>query len=196
MSKSKISLGETQSSPGAYLKGRQVNLRGLRREDLEHVRRWWDNAEATQYMETGARPATEPMLESFYKTATENPNLVVFVVEEAKTGRPIGTSGLYEIFWPGRRAEFRILIGDPSAFDKGYGTEATRMTVEYGFLRLNMEVIHLGVNASNARAVRAYEKAGFVQEGLRRKFVYARGAYHDAVVMSILREEYLATGKP
>jgi RimJ/RimL family protein N-acetyltransferase len=196
MRSSKASPAKARSNSGAYFKGRHVNLRGLRREDLEHVRRWWDNAEVTQYMETGARPATEPMLEGFYKTATENPNLVVFVVEVAKTGRPIGTSGLYEIFWPGRRAEFRILIGDPSAFDKGYGSEATRMTVEYGFLRLNLEVIHLGVNASNARAVRAYEKAGFVKEGLRRKFVYARGAYHDAVVMSILREEYLAAGKP
>lgn len=196
MAKSKASSPEAHSTTGAYLKGQRVNLRGLRRDDLEHVRRWWDNAEATQYMETGSRPATEPMLEAFYKGATENPNVVVFVVEEAETSRPIGTSGLFEIFWPGRRAEFRILIGDPSAFDKGYGTEATRMTVEYGFLRLNMEVIHLGVNASNVRAVRAYEKAGFVKEGLRRKFVYARGAYHDAVVMSILREEYLAAGKP
>jgi RimJ/RimL family protein N-acetyltransferase len=196
MSRLKASSPEAHSSTGTFLRGQRVNLRGLRRDDMEHVRRWWDNAEATQYMETGARPATEPMLEAFYKSATENPNVVVFVVEDADTGQPIGTSGLFEIFWPGRRAEFRILIGEPSTFDKGYGTEATRMTVAYGFSRLNMEVIHLGVNASNARAVRAYEKAGFVKEGLRRKFVFARGVYHDAVVMSILREEYLATGKP
>ena len=195
MTTSHLSSGGMPPGPVAYLKGQLVNMRGLLRDDLDHVRGWWDSAEATRYMETGTRPTTDPMLEAFYQTATDNPNAVVFVVEETKTGRPIGLSGLYEIFWPGRRAEFRILIGEPGAFDKGYGTEATRMTVDYGFVRLNMEVIHLGVNAANARAVRAYEKAGFVQEGLRRKFVYARGAYNDAVVMSILREDYLAKGK-
>ena len=175
-----------------YLEGEKIALRGLLRADLEHVRRWWDNAEATQYMETGSRPTTEASLEAFFKIATDTPNAVVFTVVERATQKPIGTSGLYEIFWPGRRAEFRVLIGEPSVFDKGYGTEATRLTVDYAFIRLNMEVVHLGVNSDNVRAVRAYEKAGFVREGVRRKFVYARGAYHDAVVMSIVREEYLA----
>ena len=174
-----------------YLEGEKIALRGLTRADLEHVRRWWDNAEATRYMETGSRPGTETALEAFYKLATDTPNAVVFVIVDRATQKPIGSSGLYEIFWPGRRAEFRIMIGESSAFDKGLGTEATRLTVDYAFIRLNMEVVHLGVNSDNLRAVRAYEKAGFVREGLRRKFVYARGTYHDAVVMSILREEYL-----
>ena len=175
-----------------YLEGKLVALRGVERADLEQVRRWWDNAEATRYMETGSRPATETALEAFYKLATDASNAVVFVIVDKATQKPVGTSGLYEIFWPGRRAEFRILIGEPSVFDKGYGTEATRLTVEYAFIRLNMEVVHLGVNSDNVRAVRAYEKAGFVREGVRRKFVYARGNYHDATVMSILREDYIA----
>ena len=174
-----------------YIEGEKVALRGMMRADLEHVRRWWDDAEATRFMEAGSRPTTEVALESLFRLATDNQNAVVFVVVDRATQAPIGTSGLYEIFWPGRRAEFRILIGEPSLFDKGYGTEATRLTVDYAFIRLNMEVVHLGVNADNIRAVRAYEKAGFVREGLRRKFVYARGSYHDAVVMSIVRDEYL-----
>ena len=184
---------EKSVPPGAFLQGEHVNLRGLRREDLDSVRNWWDCAEATRFMETGVFPTTEARLEDFYRTSTESSNTVVFVVEERSTGSTIGLSGLYEIFWPGRRAEFRILIGDPGVFDKGYGTEATLMTIDYGFVRLNMEVIHLGVNAANARAVRAYEKAGFIHEGIRRKFVYARGEYNDAVVMSMLRDEYLAS---
>lgn len=174
-----------------YIEGDKVALRGVRRSDQEHFRQWWDDAEATFYMESGWRPATEEILEDYYQTAAEKQNAVAFIIVERESGHPIGTCGLYEIFWPGRRAELRVLIGEPSMFDKGYGTEATQLTVEYGFERLNMEVIHLGVNASNARAVKSYEKAGFVSEGLRRKFVFSRGTYHDAVVMSILRDEYL-----
>ncbi|NOX40544.1 MAG: GNAT family N-acetyltransferase [Alphaproteobacteria bacterium] len=189
--------GRDEGAPSAsFLMGNRLNLRGLRREDLEYVRSWWDNTEVTAHMETGAYPTTDAMLEEFYSTANQSRNSVIFVAEDRSTGKPIGLSGLYEIFWPGRRAEFRVLIGDPEIFDKGYGTEATLMTVEYGFMRLNMEVIHLGVNAANARAVRAYEKAGFVREGVRRKFVFARGVYCDAVMMSILRHEFPLTKVP
>ena len=83
-----------------YIEGEKVALRGLLRADLEHVRRWWDNAEATRYMETGSRPTTETALEAFYKLATDTSNAVVFVVVDKTTQKPIGTSGLYEIFWP------------------------------------------------------------------------------------------------
>ena len=91
---------------------------------------------------------------------------------------------------------YTVLIGEPSMFDKGYGTEATLTTLAYGFERLNMEVIHLGVSASNVRAVRSYEKAGFIQEGVRRNYVYSRGKYHDAVMMSVLRQDYMASKTP
>lgn len=180
----------------AYLAGERTMLRGVRREDLKHFGDWWDNADVTFYMESGWRPATDQILEAFFETATNNHNAVVFMIEEQKTGQLIGTCGLYEIFWPGRRAELRILIGEPSMFDKGYGTEATLTTLAYGFERLNMEVIHLGVSASNVRAVRSYEKAGFIQEGVRRNYVYSRGKYHDAVMMSVLRQDYMASKTP
>ena len=174
----------------AYITGERVYLRGLRREDMDLVGRWWDNPDATRYMESGWRPATESLLEAIYESSTQTNDTIVMVVVERGTDRAIGTCGLYQIFWPGRRAEFRIFLGEPDVFDKGYGTEATRLMLEYGFQRLNMEVIHLGVNATNTRAVRAYEKAGFVHEGVRRRFVYCDGLYHDAVVMSVLRSEF------
>ena len=82
------------------------------------------------------------------------------------------------------------LIGEPRVWDKGFGTEATALTVSYGFEVVNLESIQLGVNADNSRAVRAYEKVGFVHEGCRRKFIYRNRRYDDLVVMSIIREEY------
>lgn len=174
----------------AYMRSGDTVLRAFCREDVVAFRGWWDNFEVTRFMESGWRPSTEVMANSLLELVENDERAIVFAVETAD-GRLIGSCGLYEIFWPGRRAEFRIMLGEPDQLGKGHGSRATRMLVEYAFMRVNMEVVHLGVNADNVAAVRAYEKAGFVREGVRRRFVFAAGEYHDAIVMSILRDEYL-----
>lgn len=173
-----------------YLTEKDVYLRGFERVDLEAFRQWWNNSEVTRYMESGWCPATDKILEDFFVSATTNPKNIVFVIVHRETGTVIGTCGLYEIFWPGRRAEFRIMMGEPSFFNLGYGTQATLSLLDYGFRKANMEVIHLGVNVKNIGAIKSYEKAGFVREGVRRNFVYSQGEYCDALVMSILRSEF------
>lgn len=175
---------------GVYMRSGETALRAFRRDDIGAFRRWWDTAEITRYMESGWRPSTEAIAGSIVDLVESDPRAIVFAIEDA-AGRLIGSCGLYEIFWPGRRAEFRIMLGETDALGAGHGTRATRMVVEYAFMRANMEVVHLGVNADNSAAVKAYENAGFVREGVRRRFVFANGEYHDAIVMSILRDEYL-----
>jgi RimJ/RimL family protein N-acetyltransferase len=179
-------------TPRSYMRDGDTILRAFTRADLPAFRRWWDDFAVTRFMESGWRPSTEAITGAFFDTVERGDRAIVFAVETA-AGRLIGSCGLYEIFWPGRRAELRIMLGEPDEHGKGHGTRATRMLVEYAFRRANMEVVHLGVNADNEAGVRAYEKAGFVQEGRRRRFVYADGAYHDAIVMSILRDEFLAS---
>lgn len=176
----------------AFLSDDHINLRGMRREDLPVYRAWIDNAEVTRFMEMGWKPFSDADLEKTYVEATQAADAVVMVVEERASGKPIGTTGLYLINWPGRRAQFRILIGEPTLFGKGYGTAATRLIVRYGFDRLNLETIYLGANTENKGAVRAYEKAGFRIDGVQPHFVYNNGRYYDSVMMSITRDRYLA----
>lgn len=178
-----------------FLTGDKIALRGIRRSDLEHYRRWLDNAEVTHFLEMGWRPTHDQDLEAVFKNMTENHETVAFVVEHKSSGQPVGVCGLYLIQWLARRGQFNILIGDPAMWDQGLGSEATRLILAYGFDTLNLESIQLGVNGDNVRAVRAYEKAGFVHEGVRRKFVYRNGRYYDVVVMSVLREDYESTRK-
>ncbi len=73
------------------------------------------------------------------------------------------------------------------------GTAAIRQLVELGFLRCNLRRIHLQAIASNAAALRAYEKAGFVVEGRLREHAWVRGAYEDIVLIGILRSEQALT---
>lgn len=177
-----------------FLSAEGIRLRGVTRDDLAAYRAWLDNDEVTHFLEMGSRPTRESDIEAFWTLANEQRDAIVFTIEARDDVRAVGTCGLYLIEPIPRRAQFNILIGDPSVWDRGYGSEATRLLLEYGFLTLNLNSIQLGVNAENARAVRSYEKCGFVHEGVRRQFVYRNGRYYDSVMMSVLREDYLTEG--
>lgn len=175
---------------GSFLIGSTVSLRGVRREDMAAYGSWLDDDRVTKYLEMGWRPTTEKDLEAAFRLLAETPTVVGFMIMDRQSEKAIGTCGLYSIDWISRRAQFNILIGEPTAWDKGFGTEALELLVSYGFDRLNLESIQLGVNAENTRAIRSYQKAGFVQEGRRRKFIFRDGCYYDSILMSMLREEY------
>ena len=78
----------------------------------------------------------------------------------------------------------------PEARGRGIGTSAIAQVVEFAFVRRNLRRLHLQAIASNAGAIRAYEKAGFVIEGRRREHAWVRGAYEDIVLMGILRSDW------
>ena len=176
----------------SFIEGEKVDLRGLRREDMETYRAWLDSPAVTKFMETGWRPVSDHDLDELYRISTNTPDTVAFAIADKSTGNIVGCCGLYVIQWICRRADFRIIVGEPGAWNKGIGSEAARLTVAYGFDKLNLETIYLGVNTENEGAVKSYEKAGFVREGVRRKLIYRNGRYYDALMMSVLREEFMA----
>jgi len=167
-----------------------IGLRSFLRDDLENYSNFLNDEKVTEFMEMGDKPTTEKLLEDTYKEANFSENNVVFSVEILKNKTFIGTTGLYLINWVARRAQFRILIGGRKNFNRGFGTETTKLVVDYGFKRLNLELIYLGVNEKNEAAIKAYKKSGFVEEGKHRNFVYNNGVYYDSINMSITKEDY------
>ena len=98
---------------------------------------------------------------------------------------------LNEIDETNRGANFRISL-KRAFWGQGYGSEAARLLLGYGFGALGLHRIGLEVFAFNPRAVRAYEKLGFKLEGRLREVLHWDGRYHDALVMSLLEREYQA----
>ena len=173
-----------------FLKGEKIALRGFRKDDLEAYASWLDNEEVTKFLEMGARPTRDRDGEAFLHLVEEVEDAVVFAICECNSGNVVGTCGLYLIQWICRRAQLNILLGNPEIWDKGYGSEAVELLLRYGFHKLNLNSIQLGVNADNKRAIKSYKKSGFIHEGTRRQFIFRNNRYYDMVEMSVLRSDY------
>jgi RimJ/RimL family protein N-acetyltransferase len=173
--------------------GERVYLRPLAREDLnERYLGWLNDPEVNRYLETGRFPYTQEELENFYQSVTGTRDKAMFAVIEKATDVHIGNVKLDPIHWVHRTVVFGILIGDKSAWGKGYGTEATHLTLEYAFRRLNLRKVSLGVVSTNQAAIKIYKRVGFVVEGVKRKEYYIGGEYVDALWMGLLRDTYEA----
>jgi RimJ/RimL family protein N-acetyltransferase len=91
---------------------------------------------------------------------------------------------------PSRSATFGILIGDPAYLDRGYGSEASALLLDYAFAVLGYHKINLDLFEYNARAQAMYERLGFVVEGRRRENHWSRGRFWDEILMGVTAEEW------
>ena len=107
-----------------------------------------------------------------------------------ETDRLIGSIRLHSLNKPDRRANLAIGIDDPSSLGQGLGPEAVTLVLDYAFGTLGLHRISLRVIAYNARAIRAYEKCGFVVEGREREAAWVDGRWHDDVLMGLLAHEF------
>lgn len=83
-----------------------------------------------------------------------------------------------------------IGIGERAYWGKGYGTDAMKLLLGFGFREWNLHRVSLLVFGYNPRAMRSYEKCGFRVEGRIRQQLQRGGARHDSFVMGILRAEW------
>ena len=101
----------------------------------------------------------------------------------------IGAVGL----WPYKednKARFSIEIYDESVYGCGIGTIVTKMVINYAFEVLKYHKIYLRVLDYNTRAIKCYEKCGFVKEGIDREGALVNGIYYSDIYMGIIKSDY------
>jgi RimJ/RimL family protein N-acetyltransferase len=174
------------------LKGNRVLLCPVRRSDISSFLKWFNDPEVTQYLAMYL-PMTEMAEEKFIEGLANNVGTgVQFVVEAIgnEGNKAIGSIGLHGISPKDHFATFGIAIGEKDYWSKGYGTEAARLIIKYGFEQLNLHRISSTAYAFNERSLRLHKKVGFTEEGRHREAVFKNGKYQDVVVFGLLREEW------
>ncbi len=190
---------ELTDVPGAFgygdsiLVGHRVRLRGVRDDDLPTLAKWaMDPGRMTTLTSRVAPPSEAAAKERIAKWAANEGDDLGFAIETL--GDPpvlIGNIRLWGARPKDRCATLGIALGCQYT-GRGYGTDAMRIIVGYGFREMGLHRIQLGVAPFNPAGIRAYEKAGFVEEGRHRESVLHDGRWYDDVLMSILDHEWAA----
>lgn len=168
--------------------GERIYLSPRSIEDAETYTEWMNDFEVSDY--TG-RSGQLMSLEGEKKYLEEKNNEeATFAIVTLDNDKMIGTISLEDINYIHRIATLGIFIGDKDFRDKGYGTEAIRLILDYGFNYMNLKNIKLDVVEFNKRAQKCYEKCGFKEYGKRRQANFTNGKYYDVIQMDILAEEF------
>jgi RimJ/RimL family protein N-acetyltransferase len=170
------------------LTGKRVALRRPREEDFEARLRLGNDAEIFR-MYGGNRSDLRPMNEEAAKRWVGRllDHDYAWVIE---AGTLIGHVRLDCVDLRDRRASLAIGIDDRTQLGKGLGSEAIALVLEYAFNVLNLHRVSVLVVDYNFRAIRAYQKCGFVIERRERESAFVDSIWHDDVMMAILDYEY------
>ncbi|HJF77350.1 MAG TPA: GNAT family N-acetyltransferase [Brevibacterium linens] len=171
--------------------GRSVRLRPLREDDLPYLEQWWFDPSIVVLQNHTVLPRPEGgVSEQFSQwSANTSSEAVGFSIELTETEEFVGHVTLYGRNPINQSATLAIVLG-PEFHGRGYGSDAVRLAVKYGFLQLGLNRIELQTWAFNTRGIASYTKAGFVEEGRRREAVFFNGRRHDEVIMAILKDDW------
>jgi diamine N-acetyltransferase len=162
--------------------GERVALGPLRRDLIPLLTRWVNDLAITRNIGF-VTPITIEQETAWYEQMTSDPSEITFLLYERATMRPVGTTGLSHIQYGDRSAMFGIFIGEPDARGRGYGTEATRLLLDYAFTALGLHNVGLEVAEWNVVGQRAYTRAGFRVCGRRRQCWQMGGRHWDEIHM-------------
>lgn len=166
----------------------RIYLRLMTREDTDNIIKWRNRDEVrSQFIYQ--KLFTKESHEKWIETMVETGKVVQMIIVLCDGDRPIGSVYVRDIDMEHKKAEYGVFIGETDCLGKGYGTEAAELMREYAFEFLGLHKLMLRVYADNERAIKSYEKAGFVKEAYLKDDVFVQGKYRDIVLMAVFNEE-------
>lgn len=181
----------------ADIRGRKTRLRPMRADEAPLFYEWVTDPDVQPFWGgRGHYKSLEDFLEDHwvphYFDGSKPDSGRCFTIEA--DGRPIGMIAYNRVDVFNRSTEIDVVIGDPAYRERGYGTDALRAFLAFLFDTVGLHRVWLGTYGHNARAQRAYEKAGFVRESVMREADWVDGRWVDSVIYGILEHEFREGG--
>jgi RimJ/RimL family protein N-acetyltransferase len=148
--------------------------------------RVWANDPELAHLMNRARAVAEPEHEAWFDAVLTRTDCTFFAIEEAAGARHVGNVWLWNIDERHRKAELRVVVGEPTARGRGLGAAAIDLLCRHAFERMHLHRVYAYVLAINPRGRRAFERAGFVLEGTLRGDRWTGERFVDAYVFGRL----------
>ena len=163
-----------------------IYLRPMEGCDTDNIVNW-RNSDAVRknfiYQELFTRQGHEAWIRNMVDTG----KVVQFMICNLSDHKALGSVYIRDIDRTHNKAEYGIFIGEADARGRGVGTAAAKLMLRYCFEEEKLHRVYLRALAGNARAVRSYEKAGFIQEGYLKEDVCIDGEYVDVIWMAAVK---------
>jgi len=177
--------------PIIFRAGKRLYLRPVEEGDLPYFVRWFNNAEITKFLHA-FKPATiEDEREWFSSISKRKGSDLIFSIVLFEDHRLIGNTGLHRIDYRHGTATTGSVIGDQEMWQKGFGSEAKMVLLNYAFNTLNLRKINSHVYGFNARSKGHLEKCGYRQEGVQKDQFFVDGRFEDIINMAVFKEDWI-----
>jgi len=174
------------------LEGETVELRRHDRANYALYAEWYGDPEIWHLTSWAPSPLERSAVEKLFEDRELSPVDDSFAIHVRDDDEPVGVISLMNISDTNESAELSIIVGHPDDRHRGYGTEAIGLLLGYAFEELKLNRVGLSAFDFNGEAIAAYEKLGFVVEGSHRQAIKRYSGFHDAILMSILKNEWQA----
>ncbi|MBP6857671.1 MAG: GNAT family N-acetyltransferase [Candidatus Pacebacteria bacterium] len=184
-----------KKTPVIFLQGKRLYLRPLDLSDLSLVQRFVNDPDVRKYL-SSTYPLSKGDEEEWIKrVSSRNPNNIVLAVVLKKDNKFLGTMGLHRIDYVSGIACTGSMLGAKEEWNKGYAREAKMLLLEYAFMTLNLRKICSDAFAKNKGSIKHNQNCGYKVEGVLKRHHYRDGKYHDQVLLSVFKRDWLKLRK-
>jgi len=172
--------------------GTQTVLRPFQNKDIILYRKWMEDPSIVAALYGSSLLHYQAQIEATYLDSLAKPDQMLLLMIETREGkRPVGCCFIKNFHPVHRHAELEQMHIISECQNRGLGKDALGTVLHYLFLEMNLNRVWLITHAGNLKAIGLYLSLGFIKEGLLRQVHYRGGSYQDAVIMAVLREDWL-----
>ena len=174
------------------IKGKMVTLRAPELADVPYLHRWSNDPEIWNMLGGWHFPFSSRSTDEWVNNLKDG-NLTdhIFCIETPTDGI-IGTANIINIDWKNRNAFHGMMIGKSDLRGKGYALDALYAIMRYAFMELGLQRLDGDMISYNTRSINFYiNKGGWKEEGIRKKWFFRNGEYHDKIIVGITRDDYI-----
>ena len=176
--------------PDFRMKGLKVDLRPIRLSDANRrYCAWLNDPEVNRQTESRYAKTTLSDLKRYVGAMLRSPGHFFFAIVEKATDRHVGNIKIDSVIthlWDHRLGEVGLIIGEKDCWGKGYATEAIQLAMQFAFEHAGLHKLTAQCYATNHGSAKAFVRAGFVQEGVRRSHARFDGKYVDLLLFGVI----------